>query len=114
MNNELMIDIETTGNKVGCKVLSLGAFGFDKHGNQEEFNRRFAIDKQAEAGLADDQATMEWWQRQSEQARAEAFGGTTDPAEGIGEFRLWFLENGSVGSARGIGSGRKSEKYSGC
>lgn len=97
MNNELMIDIETTGNKVGCKVLSLGAFGFDKNGNQVEFYRRFAIDKQAEAGLTDDQATMEWWKKQSEQARDEAFSGTTDPAEGIGAFRLWFFENFATG-----------------
>ncbi|WP_173383957.1 3'-5' exoribonuclease domain-containing protein [Fibrobacter succinogenes] len=30
MRNELMIDIETTGQRPGCKVLSIGAFGFDK------------------------------------------------------------------------------------
>ena len=35
MRNELMIDIEITGQKPGCKVLSLGAFGFDKDGNHE-------------------------------------------------------------------------------
>ena len=34
MINELMIDIETSGNKPGCKVLSLGAFRSDKNGNQ--------------------------------------------------------------------------------
>ena len=93
MKNELMLDIETTGNKVGCKVLSLGAFGFDKDGLQVEFYRRFAIDKQAEVGLTDDQATMSWWDRQGEEARAEAFGGTTLPADGIGDFRLWFIRN---------------------
>lgn len=36
MRNELMIDIETTGQKPGCKVLSLEAFGFDKDGNHED------------------------------------------------------------------------------
>ena len=35
MRNELMIDIETTGQRVGCKVLSLGAFCFNKDGNHE-------------------------------------------------------------------------------
>lgn len=96
MRNELMIDLETTGFKVGCKVLSLGAFGFDKNGNQVEFYRRFAIGPQDEAGLTDDASTMDWWQRQSPEARAEAFGGTTDPATGLGEFKQWFLENYST------------------
>lgn len=96
MKNTLMIDLETTGFKVGCKVLSLGAFGFDKNGNQVEFYRRFAIDPQEEAGLTDDASTMDWWQRQDPAARAEAFGGTTDPATGLGEFRQWFLENFST------------------
>lgn len=96
MTNELMIDLETTGFKVGCKVLSLGAFGFDREGNQVEFYRRFAIDKQEEAGLVDDPSTIAWWQRQDPEARAEAFGGTADPSEGLGEFKQWFLQNFST------------------
>ncbi len=96
MTNELMIDIETTGQKPGCKVLSLGTFGFDKDGNQVEFYRRFAIEPQAEVGLTDDQSTMQWWERQDPAARAEAFGGTTDPATGLDEFKQWFLENFST------------------
>lgn len=102
MTNELMIDIETTGQKPGCKVLSLGAFGFDKDGNQTEFYRRFAIDKQAEVGLTDDASTMDWWQRQYPEARAEAFGGKTDPAEGFGEFKQWFLKNFITGKNDGF------------
>ena len=43
MINELMIDIETTGQKPGCKVLSIGAFGFDNKGTQTEFYRKFSI-----------------------------------------------------------------------
>ena len=36
MRNELMIGIETTGQKPGCKVSSLGAFGFEKDDNHED------------------------------------------------------------------------------
>ena len=43
MKNELMIDIETTGTNPGCKVLTLGAFGFAKDGSQVEFYKRFSI-----------------------------------------------------------------------
>ena len=93
MINELMIDIETAGNRIGCKVLSLGAFGFDKEGKQCEFYRRFAIDKQAEAGLTDDESTIEWWQKQSKEARDEAFGGTTQPEDGICDFKKFFYMN---------------------
>ena len=97
IQNELMLDIETTGQKPGCKVLSLGAFGFDKDGNQVEFYKRFDMDAQTIEGLTDDPATMEWWGNQSELARIEAFGGKTDPKEGISEFKQWFYSHFSAG-----------------
>lgn len=97
MRNELMIDIETTGQRVGCKVLSLGAFGFNKDGQQVDFYKRFNATVQADEGLVDDDSTMEWWNRQDPATRAEAFGGTTMPAAGIGEFKHWFYEHFSTG-----------------
>ena len=97
MRNELMIDIETTGQRVGCKVLSLGAFGFDKDGQQVDFYKRFNATVQADEGLVDDDSTMEWWNRQDPATRAEAFGGTTMPTAGIGEFEHWFYDHFSTG-----------------
>lgn len=96
MINELMIDIETTGTRPGCKVLALGAFGFDKEGKQVEFYRRFDAAKMGADGFSDDPKTMEWWQGQSNEAYAEAFGGKVDPREGLGEFRQWFIENFTI------------------
>lgn len=96
MKNELMIDIETTGNSVGCKVLSIGCFGFDKDGQQCEFYRRFETGSQQLEGLTDDESTLEWWSRQSDEARAEAFGGTTKPADGISDFKKFFYKNFST------------------
>lgn len=98
MINELMIDIETTGTEPGCKVLSLGAFGFSKTGEQVDFYRRFNHSKQGEVGLIDDEKTVEWWSNPDRAAaRAEAFGGKTDPAEGIGEFKQWFYTHFNTG-----------------
>ena len=91
MRNELMIDIETTGQRPGCKVLSIGAFGFDKEGLQCEFYRRFDPKKQFE--FTDDQSTLDWWQKQSQEARDEAFGGTISPVDGISDFKKWFYQN---------------------
>lgn len=97
MRNELMIDIETTGQRVGCKVLSLGAFGFDKDGNQVEFYRAFETSAQQLEGLTDDESTITWWNTKVDpEARAAAFSGTTDPKEGIAEFKKWFYENFST------------------
>ena len=97
MINELMIDIETSGNKPGCKVLSLGAFGFDKNGNQVEFYRRFDTKSQIAQGLEDDVGTMMWWSKQGKEAFEEAFGGDTDPINGIAEFKQWVMQNFNTG-----------------
>lgn len=102
MKNELMIDIETTWQKPGCKVLSLGAFGFNKDGKQCEFYVRFAIDKQRLAGLTDDHATISWLNRQNKEVRDEAFGGKTDPAEGLTEFKKFFYANFSTDNGDGF------------
>lgn len=91
MRNELMIDIETTGQRPGCKVLSIGAFGFDKDGLQCEFYKRFDPKKQFE--FTDDQSTLDWWKKQSQEARDEAFGGTISPVDGISDFKKWFYQN---------------------
>lgn len=97
MINELMIDIETTGNKPGCKVLSLGAFGFDKNGNQVEFYRRFDTKSQIAQGLEDDVGTMMWWSKQGKEAFEEAFGGDTDPINGIADFKQYVMQNFKTG-----------------
>ena len=98
MRNELMIDIETTGTEPGCKVLSLGAFGFNKAGEQVEFYRRFDHSKQGEVGLIDEENTIAWWSHPDRlAARAEAFNGKDDPAESLGEFKFWFYKNFSTG-----------------
>ncbi len=97
MINELMIDIETSGNKPGCKVLSLGAFGFDKDGNQVEFYRRFDTKSQIAHGLEDDVGTMMWWNQQGKETFEEAFVGDTDPINGIADFKQWVMQNFKTG-----------------
>lgn len=97
MKNQLMIDIETTGQNPGCKVLSLGAYGFNRLGNPVEFYVRFDAAKMDADGLTDEHATMEdFWAKQSREAFEEAFSGKTEPAKGIGEFKHWFISNFST------------------
>ena len=72
----MMLDIETSGNLPGCKILSIGAVLFDKKGFYEEFYMRASYDSQLH--LVDHQSTMDWWNTQDEEVFKEAFGGTDD------------------------------------
>lgn len=102
MKNELMLDIETTGTEPGCRVISLGAFGFDKEGKQCEFYVRFDPLKLREEGFKDDVATMDWWTHKPKEVFSEAFGGNTDPAEGIGDFKKFCYANFAMGRNDGF------------
>lgn len=93
MKNILMIDIETTGTKPGCKVLSLGAFGFNTRGQQVEFYKRFDIRILERFNFTDSEDTMKWWNKQSPEAYNQAFGGKDTPTESLNEFEAWFIEN---------------------
>lgn len=93
LRNILMIDIETTGTKPGCKVLSIGAFGFNQDGNQVEFYARINHTKMEKLGLFDEPSTIDWWNRQDENTKAEAFGGTENPALVAAGFKTFFYQN---------------------
>lgn len=70
----IMIDIETAGTKPGCKILTLGAtqFRLQDRMPKQYFYAPITV---ASQGLMDipDIATMEWWDKQSEEAINNAF-----------------------------------------
>lgn len=77
---DLMIDIETGGKKPGCIVLSIGAVYFDRKGNTgDRFYASMGFNAMPYGHTCPD--TMKWWSEQSEQAWADAFGGTEDPRD---------------------------------
>lgn len=102
MRNVLMIYIETTGKMPGCRVLTIGAFGFDKDGNQVEFYKRLDAAKMHDEGLADDAQTIDWWASKPKDIFTEAFGGTDDPATSIGEFKSFCYGNFRMGKDDGF------------
>jgi exodeoxyribonuclease VIII len=70
LDTEVMIDLETTGIAAGCCILSIGATtlsGMDKCLVVISHESNLA------AGLKDNPRTMDWWSKQSEEARAEVF-----------------------------------------
>lgn len=67
--DNVMIDLETLGQRPGCAILSIGAVEFGPSGLGREFyvvvNRR----SQLELGLHEDDRALAWWAKQTEAAR---------------------------------------------
>lgn len=86
MKNTLMLDLETTGTRPGCCILSIGAAGIDRDGNEVNFYCRINYDKSKAEGFEDDSATLAWWLKQDTATRNESFGGNEDPQDVVNEF----------------------------
>ena len=96
MKNVLMLDLETTGSVPGCCILTIGASGLDKDGGSVEFYKRIAHYRSKSDGFLDEAKTLEWWEKQDESIRFEAFSGRDNPEEVINEFLGFIDENFSV------------------
>ena len=83
MSIDLMIDLETTGTKPGCAILSIGAATFDL---EYKFYANIIHASFIEQGLKDDPSTIAWWDKQNAAARNEAFSGTTPLVRALGQF----------------------------
>jgi hypothetical protein len=67
----IMVDLETLGQSPGCAILSIGAVTFDPHRQTlgEEF---YCVVSRADCranDLAEHQSTLDWWGKQSAEAR---------------------------------------------
>ena len=93
MNNTLMIDLETTGKRPGCCILSIGAAGIDKNGLEVNFYARISYDKSKAEGFDDDPETIAWWRKQEQETRREAFGGRDFPGDIVREFVSFVEKN---------------------
>lgn len=74
-----MIDVETCGTLPNSIILTIGAVFFPRKGripqleDLDSFYRRIDIQSCIDAGLTSSQETLDWWDRQPEEARYEAF-----------------------------------------
>lgn len=87
MKNTLMIDLETTGKRPGCCILTIGAAGIDKNGLEVNFYAHIHHDKSKDEGFDDDPETLDWWRKQDTATLKEAFvGGSEGPKDVVSEF----------------------------
>jgi len=68
---DVMVDLETLGTVPGCVVLSIGAVAFNAQTGElgPEFYIVVNTDDCISQGLHINEDTMDWWEKQSEEAR---------------------------------------------
>lgn len=82
----IMVDLETLGTVPGCTILSIGAVFFDKdQGLGEEFYRVISRVDCALIGLEEDPSTINWWDRQSAEARTVLIEAALDGQSSMGQ-----------------------------
>lgn len=87
--NEIMLDLETMGNRAGAAIVAIGAVRFDQSGLGGQFYRTISLRDCVAEGLRIDPETVNWWLQQSDTARKAI---VTDPSplrEALVEFMLW-------------------------
>ena len=87
LQNNVMIDLETTGVAAGCCILSIGACTLDLN---NEFYQKISIDSCYDRGLRDLSSTLKWWNKQDPAVMTEAFSGVDQLAVVLIKFSDWF------------------------
>lgn len=82
--NDLMIDLETMGNKPNAPIVAIGAVFFNPMTGDlgPQFYTAVNLASELAAGAAPDGDTINWWLKQSSEARAAI---TSDEAKPIAE-----------------------------
>ena len=88
--NHVMLDLETLGTRPGDVILSIGAVWFaPKIGIKSSFHLSIDPASSKAAGLRAQKSTLEWWEKQSPEARAAAFKGEFSLNVALTKFTIW-------------------------
>lgn len=85
----VMIDLETFGNKPGAVIVALGAVKFGPEGLGETFYTRIDPESCVALGMTLDASTVQWWLGQSEEARLEIKKPGRSVDEALKNFSYW-------------------------
>jgi 3'-5' exoribonuclease Rv2179c-like domain len=96
MRTQVMLDLETLGNKPGSVIVAMGAVKFGEGRILDTFYERIDARSCVEAGLEMDPETVMWWLTQEDGARLEI----TKPGAPLGSvlslFSVWLGEDVEV------------------
>lgn len=68
---DVMLDLETLGTRPGCAILSIGGVVFDRFSGELGPEFYMVVNRKScqKNGLFEEQSTLDWWSRQSDEAR---------------------------------------------
>jgi hypothetical protein len=82
----IMLDLETMGNRGTSAIISIGAVQFSPSGIGKEFYKTVNLDSCMKAGLTIDASTIAWWMQQSEEAKTSSMKGELSLFQALQEF----------------------------
>ena len=91
LQDNVMLDLETTGVSAGCCILSIGACALDLN---NEFYQKISLASCYDRGLKDLPSTLNWWESQDHAVKAEAFSGTLHLQDVLINFAMWLEKLG--------------------
>ena len=89
----VMVDLETLGTSSNAVIIALGAAMFNKNGVSATFYRHIDAQSCVDAGLKIDVATVVWWMKQSDEARAAFVDKGVPIAAALQDFSDWFQKD---------------------
>ena len=116
--NHVMVDLETLSTKPNACILTFGAMKFDPfhdaRNEKEEriFNSKFSFYRRidpascTDLGAHIDEGTLDWWAKQDEKAKYEAFHEEDrhDIREVLSDFHRWYNNDGGTEAVWSNGS----------
>lgn len=111
MTDNAMVDLETLGQTPGCSIISIGAVMFDKTVHTDK-TFYVVVNRQscADVGLFEEPSTIDWWMRQSEEARvvlAKAASKTESLhiKDALSALNAWVRQHANANSVKVWGNG---------
>lgn len=111
---DIMVDLETLGQRPGCTILSIGAVAFDPSTGEVDSANGFYVVVNREScelhKLEEDQSTKDWWAKQSAAARkvldqANDKSKSYDLVEALDMFGTWMTSLASKRQLKMWGNG---------
>jgi hypothetical protein len=90
---DIMLDLETFGTTPGSAIRSIGAVTFElgrPEAGGENFYANISTRSCLYAGLRMEQGTAEWWEQQSDEARAHLLTDQLSLSLAVEKFQEWF------------------------
>lgn len=88
--NDVMLDLETMGNGTDAAIVAIGAQAFDAQGLGPGFYAQVDLASSVAGGGVIDASTVQWWLRQSPEARAALNREGAEPLQAaLARFSAW-------------------------